>query len=215
VVELVSDVGEDEAARAGAPGVVAGVAGAEVAGLGVRRRVAERGLGHQQVGVAGELDELVGRARVGAEDEAPAGGGDPDRVGGDEVRDLGEADTHVADLERVADAVLGQGERALDEVLAAPRATDAAERLAGARRRIERGAGRALARAVGQRVGPRHEVEEVIGVQVADDDGVDRRVVDLGAQLREDAVAAIEQQTGVVLLDEIAGAGTARVLPGR
>ena len=97
----------------------------------------------------------------------------------------------------------------------------------GARRHVQLGAGRVvgarpaadrhglLARRVGQRVGERDEVEEVVGVQVRDDDRVDVDVVDEAPQLGEDAVAAVEQQVEAVLLDEVAAAGTIRVLPGR
>ena len=52
-------------------------------------------------------------------------------------------------------------------------------------------------------------------MQVRDHDGVHVHVVDALAQLREHAVAAVHQDHGVVLLDQVAGAGAAGVLPGR
>jgi len=59
----------------------------------------------------------------------------------------------------------------------------------------------------------RHEIHHVIGVQVADDDRVDRGVVDRLAQLREHARAAIKQHGLPAALHEIARAGAVRVLP--
>ena len=73
---------------------------------------------------------------------------------------------------------------------------------------------RLLARRVGERVGVRDEVEEVVGVQVGDHDGVHVHVVDPLAQLGEDPVAAVHQDGGVVLFDQVARAGAAGVLPG-
>jgi hypothetical protein len=64
------------------------------------------------------------------------------------VRHLVEADLQRADLEPVGGVVLAQVERVLDQVLVAPRADDAAERLARAAGRSSRGA---RARRPGQR----------------------------------------------------------------
>ena len=86
---------------------------------------------------------------------------------------------------------------------------------AGCRCPASRDRHRLLARRVGQRVGERHEVEEVVGVQVRDHDRVDVDVVDEAPQLGEHAVAAVEQQVEAVLLDQVAAAGPVRVLPGR
>ena len=86
-------------------------------------------------------------------------------------------------------------------------------RLVGARPAVDRR--RLLARRVGERVGERNEVEEVVRVQVRDHDRVDLRVVAEAAQLREHAVAAIEQDRGAVLFEQVPAAGTVRVLPGR
>jgi hypothetical protein len=74
---------------------------------------------------------------------------------------------------------------------------------------------RLLAWRVGQRVGERDEVEEVVGVQVRDDDRIDVGVVAEAPQLGEDAVAAVEEQARPVLLDEVPAAGADGVLPGR
>ena len=93
---------------------------------------------------------------------------------------------------------------------------DAPERVAAAGRHVQLGprgvvgAGpavdrhRLLARRVGERVGVRHEVEEVVGVEVRDDDGVDVDVVDPLAQLPEHAVAAVDDDRAAVFLDEVA-----------
>jgi hypothetical protein len=53
----------------------------------------------------------------------------------------------------------------------------------------------------------------VIRVQVRDDDRIDVDVIDDGSQLREHAVAAIEQQRGVVLLDQVPATSPSGVLP--
>ena len=76
-----------------------------------------------------------------------------------------------------------------------------------------RAALRVLPRPVRERVGERDEVEDVVGVQVREDDGVDRGVVREAAQLREDAAAAVDQHPAALLLHEVAGAGTVDVLP--
>jgi hypothetical protein len=88
-----------------------------------------------------------------------------------------------------------------------------ARRRVGARPAVDRH--RLLARRVDQPVGERDEVEEVVGVQVADDHAVDRDVVDEAPELAEDPVAAVEQHDGAVLLDQIPTARTARVRVGR
>ncbi len=136
-----------------------------------------------------------------------------------------EAQRQRAGVQNLAGVVFAQAERVLDQVLVAPGADDATEAVTGAGRGMQlraggmRGAGPAvdghglLARRVGERVGERDEVEEVIGVQVRDDDRVDVHVVDEPAQLREDAVAAVEQQAEALFLDQISGAGAVDVLP--
>ena len=134
----------------------------------------------------------------------------------------------VADLERRRSASYSRRSNAFSiRSSLPPRADDAAEDVARARRargaRARRAVGarpavdrhRLLARRVGQRVGVRDEVEEVVGVQVRDDDRVDVDVVAEAAQLGEHAVAAVEQQRRVALLDEVAAAGAVGVLPGR
>ncbi len=68
---------------------------------------------------------------------------------------------------------------------------------------------------VGQRAREGHEVEDVVGVQVGDDHRVHGDVVAVAAQLAEDAAAAVQQDAGPGLLDEISTAGTAGVLPRR
>ena len=70
-------------------------------------------------------------------------------------------------------------------------------------------------RGVGERVGVGDQVEEVVGVEVRDRDRVDLHVVDPLAQLAEHAVAAVEQQPRAALLDQVAAASAAGVLPGR
>ena len=74
---------------------------------------------------------------------------------------------------------------------------------------------RLLAGSVGEGVGVGHQVEEVVGVEVGDRNGVDVDVVAVLPQLREDPVAAIEQQGVVALLDQVAAACAPRILPGR
>src|SRR5438105_8005207 len=74
---------------------------------------------------------------------------------------------------------------------------------------------RLLARRVREAVAERQQVEEVVRVQMADQDGVDVDVVTYAAQLREDAVATVEQKREVALLDEVAAAGAAGIAPGR
>ena len=79
---------------------------------------------------------------------------------------------------------------------------------------ISRGGAAALARPVAQPGGERHEIEDVIGVQVRDHDRVDRGVVHVPAQLGEHPRPAVEQHDLAATLDEVAGAGAVGVLPG-
>ena len=72
-----------------------------------------------------------------------------------------------------------------------------------------------LARRVDQRRRVGHEVEDVVGVQVRDDDRVDLPVLAVAAQLAEHAAAAVEQHACAVRLDEVAAARPSRVLPRR
>ena len=57
----------------------------------------------------------------------------------------------------------------------------------------------AVARRIGERRGERHEVQDVVGVQVRDHDRVDLAVVDDRAELAEHAAAAVEQQAGAAV----------------
>ena len=74
---------------------------------------------------------------------------------------------------------------------------------------------RLLAWRVAERIAERDEIEEVIGVQVADQNGIHVDVVTNAPQLGEHAVAAIEQERAIPLLHQIAAASPAGVLPGR
>ncbi len=80
---------------------------------------------------------------------------------------------------------------------------------------MQRGAGAGGAGPVGQRVGEGDEVEEVVGVQVADDQRVHFRVREALAQLGEHAVAAVQEERSPALVHEVAAARAAGVGPGR
>ena len=132
------------------------------------------------------------------------GRGDLDRVGRHEVRHGMEAQRAAGRACSTSPGRTRAASNAASIRSSSPGADDPAERLARARRRVQpRPAGvgarpaardRLLAGRVGQRVGERDEIEEVVGVQVRDHDGVDVDVVDEAAQLGEHAVAAVEQQ---------------------
>src|SRR5947209_15638591 len=66
-----------------------------------------------------------------------------------------------------------------------------------------------------QGIAVRHQIEEVIGVQVGDQDRVDVDVVTDQAKLGEYPVTAVEQQPVARLLDQVAAACPAGVLPRR
>ena len=55
----------------------------------------------------------------------------------------------------------------------------------------------------------------MVGVHVGDDHGIDVDVVTEPAQLGEDAVAAVQEDAGALLLHQIAAACPRGVLPGR
>jgi hypothetical protein len=200
-------VGEDHPSGAGAASVIAGLARRHVAAHAGALGARQRRLHDQQIGVPGDLDQLFARAAIGSVRESPAavGGGEVDGVGGGEVRDLLEARPQGSDLDGVSRTVLLELEGALDQIVLAPGADHLAEALAGAGRGDQAGAGgavgprvpadrdRLLAGRIGQRVRIRDQVEEMVGVQVGDDHRVQFGVIAKQAELREDAVAAIEQ----------------------
>ena len=59
------------------------------------------------------------------------------------------------------------------------------------------------AKPVSQREAVREQIECVVGVEVADQDRVDRQRIRKGTQLREDAPAAFEQQRETGVRDQI------------
>ena len=65
---------------------------------------------------------------------------------------------------------------------------------------------RLLAWCVGERITERDQIEEVIGMQMADQNGADVDVVPEAAKLREDPVAAVQQQREILILDQVAAA---------
>src|SRR4051794_2500059 len=229
LVELVGDVGEHDLLRPGLARVLARLPRGHVAALAAALGPRKRPLDEEQVAVAREVDQVVGRAAVRAEHELLVGvlrrDGDRERLR--EVRDELEGERERADARGGVRLVLLEGEGVLDQVLVAPRADDPAVGLARPPGRDEARAGRAvdagpavdgyrlLPRRVREGVAERDEVEEVVGVEMADDDCVDLRVVTEAAQLREDAVPAVEHDRGVALLDHVARAGSPSVLPGR
>src|SRR4051794_36564447 len=131
-IELVGDVGEDHLPGLREPGVLARFARREVAPRPLALRTREGRLDEQEVGVARELDERLGRGGVGAEGEAPvAVRGPPGHRGGaGEVRDLVEREGERPDRGLLALAVLGQVEGVLDELLGPPRPGDPPEHVA-------------------------------------------------------------------------------------
>jgi len=74
---------------------------------------------------------------------------------------------------------------------------------------------RLLARGEQEGVRVRDQIDEVVCMDVREDDRIDLGVVASLAQLREDPVAAIEQQPRRPLLDQVPATGAAGVLPRR
>ena len=202
-VELVGDVGEDQPAdvrrggRARPPrAAVMWPRGPSRLGLG------QRGLDQQQV--ARRSRTRSGRRWAGGRRRRSCRSppfGDLDRVGRGEVRHRLEARSSAAPIRSTSlVAYSSQVEGLLDQAprrpTRRPRGGTTAPRPGG---RVEvRPARRTplLARRVGERVGVRDEVEEVVGVQVGDERPRRRRVVGEAAQLPEHAVAAVDQQRG-------------------
>src|SRR4051812_43876655 len=226
-IELVRDVGEDDALGVRELRVLARLTRCQVAARPLPLGPGERGLDEQQVGLAGELDERLGRRGVGREGEAATvvGGAHGDRVRAGEVRDLVERERERPNRRLVALAVLAQVEGVVDEVLRPPRAGDPPEHVPRAGRRDEPRAGRLvgarphvhghrlLARGVRERIGVGDDVEDVVGVEMREDDRVDLRVIPEAPELPEDAVAHVEHHVGVALGEEIPTARTVDVLP--
>ena len=222
-------MGQHDAVGAGPSRVVARLCRGQVAPVAGPLGPRQGRFDEQEVGVARDLDELLAGTAVGAVGE-PAGavlGAEVDRVRGGEVRHLLESGPQGSNLHRGFRVVLLDRKGVCDQVLAAPRARQPAEALGGARGRNQPGAGGIvgpgvsadrdglLARRVGERIRVRNEVEDVIGVEVRDEDRVDVDVVDVLAELREDAVAAIEQELGLAVGDQVPAACAPGVLPRR
>ena len=166
-------------------------------------------LDDQQVGVAGDLDELVAGAgsRRRRRSRRRRSRRRSDREGLDEVRHRVEARADIAPTSTRSPARrTPRCAKALSIRSSLPHAPTTRRKVSAAPGgAISRGrAGSSvpgpgvdrdglLPRRVGQRVGVRDEVEEVVGVEVGDDDRVDLGVVDPLAQLAEHAVAAVEQ----------------------
>ena len=197
--------------------------------LAVALGARERGFHEDQVRPAVEVVQRVGGAGVGPVDDPSGalGGGDGHREGLREVGHRLESDPNGADLELACAVVLAQVERLFDQILVAPRADHPPKGGRRPRRDVQLGARRVvgsgpavdghglLSRRVGERIGEGHEIEEVVGVQVRDHHGVHVHVVHPLPQLSEDPVAAVDQHGDPGLLDQVAGTGTAGVLPGR
>ena len=176
---------------------------------------------------AASTSSSAGREFPEGEPAAPGGAGQVYGEGLGEMGDEREARLEAADPDSVLRAVFAEVERLFDQVLVAPRADDLAEGLGGAAGSMQLGASgvvgarpavdrnRLLARSVGERVGVGDEIEEVIRMQVGDQHRVDVDVIAMLAQLAEDAVAAVEQQDSLVIVDQVAATGPAGVLPRR
>ena len=220
---------EHQPCRARGASVLARLLGGEVPAHAVPLGTRERGLEEHDARSLRELHEVLGRAAVRAVDQPPAAGGrreaHRERLG--EVRHRLEGDPDRADVELLGGVVLPEVEGVLDQVVVAPGADHAPERVARAGRGVQHRPRRVvgarpgvhrhglLARRVGQRVRVRDEVQEVVRVQMRDHDGVHVHVVHLLAELREHAVAAVEQHARAVVFHQIARACPSRVLPGR
>ena len=203
-------MGDDEPPRAGAAAVLPGLAGVRCprgpsrSGRGSVASIISRSV--PRANATARRSARVSAPKVNRPPRAPS---DLDRVASATKCGTGGSGACSGPAcEHLGRVVLAQVERALDQVLAAPRPDDAAERVARAGRRVQRGRRasvpasgdrhRLLARRVGQRVGERDEVEEVVGVQVGEDHRVDVDVVDEAAQLGEHPVAAVEQHADAV-----------------
>ena len=112
---------EERLPCAGAAGVIPGLRGRQMATDPGSLRPGQRGLDHQEVGVARELDDRVVGAAVRPErDPAAIRMPHVDREGEDVVRDLGEGEGERPDLDAAAPVVLLEMEGALDERLVSP-----------------------------------------------------------------------------------------------
>ena len=142
------------------------------------------------------------------------------------MRHLLEAGPQRAHLDRRACVVLLDREGLLDQILGTPRADHTAKALGRAGRRDQPRASRGigtgvtadrnglLAGRIGQRVGVRDQVKDVISVQVRDQHRVELGVVEVLTELREDAVAAVKQQPSPPVLDQVSAARSPGILPG-
>jgi len=185
-VKLIGEVRYDQPLGARRAAVLTGFARSQMTAhsgaLGSRQRCFDQ----QQVGAAPELHELlVGRA-IGAVGDATATLADQlDGIGRGVVGNLVEADRERANLQLIGCVVLVDVERLLDQVIVSPATHHRAKNLPRADRREQlraRGIARArpprdrnrlLTGGIAERVAERNEVEEVVGVQVADQHRVD------------------------------------------
>ena len=126
---------------------------------------------------------------------------------------LGLARSHRqrAEAQRTGSVVLAELEGVLEVARAADTPRKGEELIGRARRHHDAqpfAAGQTTPRV---HVAERDEVEHVIGVHVADDHRVELRGVVAEQQLGDDAGADVDQDAGAAALDEVAGAGLARI----
>ena len=170
--------------------------------LGVR--LDQRRLAEEEVGVAGELRELVARPAVARVRHRLPVARDAEAVGPEVVvEDPARRDRESPRLEVFALAVLLDREGLVEHVRGSQPLTDLAQQLDAARRHPQVRPGLLGGRAEPQRPDPRDDVAPVVEVEVGEADRVDARPVLQLAELREHPGAAVEEHAPGRPLDEV------------
>src|SRR5438132_3972035 len=190
--------------------------GAEVAARAAFRvRREQRRLADEQVGIVGDRGKAVARPGVARVADHGAVGRRP-KTEGEQlvVQDAVGRDREAGGLKGLPVCVLVQLEGFLEHLLLPETTSDRGEHLLTFRRHPELRHLRALARSHRRPPDPRDEVAPVVEVPVRDRYRVHRGPALALAQAREDAWAAVEQQSSGPF-EQVAGLRAAGVRPGR
>ena len=174
----------------------------------------QRGFYDEELGAAGRVNERFVRAGIaGYDDAATSRVGDRAAPGRNVMAPRDEPDRQVADRHPSRGVVLEHLEGVIEERIAlADRSGQFGHPLTAAGRQQDRNLPAAVA-GPGQEVPQGNEVDEVVGVQVPDDDGIETAGVTDRHEAADHTLAAIDQDPGRASLDE--GPGGRRVGLGR
>ncbi len=216
-VDARPEVGEQKPPGAGVAGRLGGGAGVEVQLLllGLGQLGVVGALDDEEVGVAAEVGQQRRRAGVAGVGDDQLVGHEPHPGVGDVVRQVGDSSRHGPTVYAAAGRGCHANTRSIPR-RRGPRPLGGEQLVAHLGRR-EGGDRRRRTRTEVARPEERVQVVHVVGVRMADDDRVDAVTggrVEVGQQRRGGAVAEVEHDAEVPVLEHVAAAGVTDTRPG-